>query len=428
MSFLTSRNLWKAVVLVLVAGEVTNAFSPSHLRISSKIAKNERSFGFSPSRLSAVDTPLTRLSTTYLPMPSEQSRFNVMQRVKDTARAVGTKLQKHEVSLWRTAALIFFGSCFLFRKAIDVKLASLWTHLITSQSLVARIFRTDSYEWCLAVCCFLVYVHAFGYADRAVRKASEQGKVHPWRKYRLQDRYEADKHRRMMERRAEQGKQVSAKEAQPPLKTEQSEWNWQAWICEVWVYVLPLLTWDILSPRRHRRIGAFAAPTTLGILGGVAGGLLLYDLFFFCGHVLMHKIPFLYNTIHTKHHKVQEVRAGEIVRLSVAEEVLEVGFSIVALNLLGVHPLARSIYNCIITFLLTELHCGFDFPWTPQNVVPFGLATGSRRHHYHHRIGKHYYQKFFFHVDRLFGFFQKNDGSVNGDSVQAKAYIPPSWK
>jgi hypothetical protein len=60
----------------------------------------------------------------------------------------------------------------------------------------------------------------------------------------------------------------------------------------------------------------------------------------------------------------------------------------------------------------------FDLPWTPQNVIPFGLATGSRRHHYHHRYGRHYYQKFFCHVDRLFGFVQKDDGSILGDSVK----------
>jgi hypothetical protein len=77
---------------------------------------------------------------------------------------------------------------------------------------------------------------------------------------------------------------------------------------------------------------------------------------------------------------------------------------------------------------VTELHSGFDFPWTPQNIVPLGLMTGSRRHHFHHRNGKHYYQKFFFHVDRLFGFFQKNDGTLNGDSVQPDSYIPTAWK
>lgn len=355
----------------------------------------------------------TRLETSSLEQPGRQSSDRWWQ-LKPTRI-----LPSSEVARWRTAALAFFSSLYIFRKSIDVQLAHLWTYLMTSSSLPARIFRTDSYEWCLAVACFVVYIHAFYFADRAVRNASEAGRVHPWKKYRLQDRYEADQHRR-----ATQGE---SNPSETPLITQQSEWNVGGWFFEFWVYVLPLLTWDVLSPRRHRRLAPFGAPTILQLVGGVIGGLFLYDFLFFCGHLLMHKIPFLYRTVHAKHHKVKEVRAGEIVRLSLIEEVLEVGFSIIALNLLGVHPLARSIYNCIITFLLTELHCGFDFPWQPQNVVPFGLVTGSRRHHYHHRFGKHYFQKFFFHVDRFFGFFQKDDGSLQGDSVKPNAYVPLSW-
>lgn len=342
-------------------------------------------------------------------------------------------LKTNEVSRWRAAALAFFSSLLIFRKAIDVHLVKLWTYLMTSSSVAARVFRTDSYEWVLAVVTFVFYIHFFWFADRAVRKASEKGVVHQWRKYRLQDRYEADKYRRMLDQRKvvtplENDPLQFSKEVDIPKITKQTAWNWRGWTFEVWVYVLPLLTWDIISPRRHRRLVAFAAPTTVQILRDITCGLLLYDFLFFLGHFLMHKIPFLYRTIHAKHHQVQEVRAGDVVRLSLVEEVLEVGFSIIALNLLGAHPVARSIYNCIIVFLLTELHCGFDFPWTPQNVVPFGLATGSRRHHYHHRFNRHYYQKFFHTFDRLFGFFQKDDGSLKGDSVKADAYVPPSWK
>lgn len=335
-------------------------------------------------------------------------------------------LLRNPVVTWRAFFLTFFGSMLAFRHTIDAKLVQIWSYLISSNTIPARIFRTDSWEWCLAVFCFSVYIHAYGWADRAVRRADQAGRVHPWKKYRLQDRFEADKRRRTLQRAS--GIDLDASTIDGPLPVEQSKWNWGAWLGEFMVYCVPLLTWDILAPRRHRRLAAFGAPTTLGVFGGIAGGLLLYDLLFFFGHLAMHKVPFLYRTIHKKHHVVQEVRACEIVRLSVPEEVLEVGFSIVALNLLSVHPFARSIYNIIITFLLTELHCGFDFPWSPQNVVPFGLATGSRRHHFHHRVGKHYYQKFFCHVDRIFGFVQKNDGSLHGDSVQPSPYVPPSWK
>lgn len=324
------------------------------------------------------------------------------------------------------------------RRALDRQFVRLWAHLMGGTSLAARVFRTDSYEWSLAVACFFVYIHAFQLMDRAVQGASDRGTIHPWRKYRLQDRFEADKLRRRLGQE-NPGQGLSATGAVPApdteaiagddwnIKVQQSKWNKQAYVFELLVYVVPLLTWDLLAPRRHRRLAPFGAPTTLGILGGITAGLLLYDALFFCGHFIMHKVPFIYRTIHAKHHKMSESRACEIVRLSLVEEVLEVGFSIIALNLLSVHPLARSLYNMIITFLLVELHCGFDLPWTPQNVVPFGLATGSRRHHYHHRHGRHYYQKFFFTFDRLFGFFQRDDGSLHGDSVKPDAFVPPAW-
>jgi sterol desaturase/sphingolipid hydroxylase (fatty acid hydroxylase superfamily) len=256
------------------------------------------------------------LQSAFLPS-SSSVQLHPLERAKSSIISLFEKLRGDEVAKWRAAAFLFLSTISIFHKTIDIKLAHLWTHLITSQSLTGRIFRTDSWEWCLAVACFSVYIHGFMYADRAVRKASEQGRVHPWRKYRLQDRYEADKHHRMVETQPES----TLEERDPPLKTQQSAWNVAAYVGEFWVYVLPLLTWDILSPRRHRRIANFAAPTTFQILGGIMGGLILYDLLFFCGHFLMHKIPFLYRTVHAKHHKVQEVRAGDIVRLSIVEEV-----------------------------------------------------------------------------------------------------------
>jgi sterol desaturase/sphingolipid hydroxylase (fatty acid hydroxylase superfamily) len=201
----------------------------------------------------------------------------------------------------------------------------------------------------------MAFIQRFKFTNRLVGNETEKGIVHPCHKYRLQDRFEADKHRRLLRRRIETGQGLSAEDEQMAA-TKQSEWNWSAWIFEGMVYVVPLLTWDILAPRRHRRLGAFGPPDTFTILGNVAFGLMLYDFFFFIGHFLMHKIPVLFNLVHKKHHKIREVRACEQVRLSIPEEVYDVGCSIVALNLMGAHPVSRSIYNCIIVFLLVELH------------------------------------------------------------------------
>lgn len=332
-----------------------------------------------------------------------------------------------EVSKWRFGAVSFISTVLLKQQWIDQQLSKFWQYLLTSPtSLFARAFRTDSYEWCLAIFAFTIFIGWFGNADDQVHNYSVQGKIHPWRKYRLQDRYIADKYRRQY--RPSNIDLTPDVNSSSNFVVQQSPWHFGSLKFELWVYALPLLAWDILAPRRHRRLGAFAAPTTIQIMRDVTGALLLYDFLFFCGHYLLHKVPFLYRTVHKKHHTVDEVRACDQVRLSLGEEVLDVGFSIIALNALSVHPLSRSIYNIIIVFLLTELHSGFDFPWTPQNVIPFGIATGSRRHHYHHRFGHHYYQKFFFTFDRLFGFFQKDDGTLKGDCVRPDAYVPVSWK
>ena len=105
-----------------------------------------------------------------------------------------------------------------------------------------------------------------------------------------------------------------------------------------------------------------------------------------------------------KHHSSPEVRSCDTVRLTPMEQTIDTICSIAGLRIMGAHPMSRSLYNLVITFLLTELHCGFDFAWSPQNLVPFNLMAGSRRHHEHHRGGKRFYQKFFTYLDELTGF------------------------
>lgn len=328
-----------------------------------------------------------------------------------------SKLQNlDEVGKWRIAAATFIASIFAFAPQLDLQLIQFWFWLQNdTAALLPRLFRHDHWEWAVAVWAFFFWIHGFWLADRAVATADAKGIVHPWKKYRLQDQYEAEKNKRMLLRRSLSDENVELDEKPPTI--HQSKWHMGFWIFELPLYVLPLYIWDICIPRRAAKIAIWGAPTALGICKEVMGSLLLYDLGFFVCHYLMHKVPLLYKYVHAKHHRSSEVRASDIVNLSFVEEIVDVGISILALNFLGCHPISRTLYNIIITFMLTELHCGFAFPWTPQFVVPFGLATGSKGHHYHHRNGYHYYQKFFCHVDRLFGFVQKEDDTIKGFSV-----------
>jgi sterol desaturase/sphingolipid hydroxylase (fatty acid hydroxylase superfamily) len=352
---------------------------------------------------------------------SASMNFNNASNSKSPKSLLVTLFQKlmhlDEVGKWRMAAATFITSIFAFSPQLDRGLIKLWSWLKhDTTALLPRLFRHDHWEWVLAVWAFFFWIHGYWLVDRSIAKADAKGQTHRWKKYRLQDQYEGERHRRMQVRRLERGQDVDVEEKPPP--TEQHKWNLGFWIFELPLYCLPLYIWDVMDPRRAPKIAAWGAPTALGVAKDVTSALLMYDLGFFVCHFLMHKIPFLYKYAHAKHHKTKEVRASDIVRLSFVEEIVDVGISIVALNTLKAHPISRSIYNVIITFLLTELHSGFAFPWTPQFVVPFGLATGSKGHHYHHRYGVHYYQKFFCHVDKLFGFVQKKDKSLKGFSVQ----------
>jgi len=340
----------------------------------------------------------------------------------------GQIFHMNEVAMWRMAAATFISSIAIFRPKIDLALVNIWSWLQSdTTALLPRCFRHDHWEWMVAIWSFFFWIHGYWLADRSIAKSDAKGVLHPWKKYRLQDTYEAEKLRRKKSKLDKFGitgrdsvvkvESDETQQQQQVIPTKQHKWHLGFWIFELPLYVLPLYIWDITIPRRAGKIAAWGAPTAFSVCRDVTCGLLLYDLGFFVCHYLMHKIPFVYKYIHAKHHITKEVRASDIVRLSFVEEIVDVGISILALNYLKAHPMSRTIYNVIITFLLTELHSGYAFPWTPQFVVPFGLATGSKGHHYHHRYGRHYYQKFFCHVDRLFGFVQKKDNSLLGSIV-----------
>lgn len=251
--------------------------------------------------------------------------------------------------------------------------------------------------------------HGFWICDRILTKTGEKGVFHPLRKYHLQSQYETEqflKRRRKSSRNDTEDTTATASDddrPKPPL-AKLHPWHSGAWLFEVPLYAVPLFVWDRLAPRRAAKIALLPPPTAFGVFRDVLSGLLLYDFLFFFAHYAFHKIPPLYRAFHKKHHASREVRACDQVRLSGVEEIVDVGISIVALRVLKAHALSRTVYNLVITFLLTELHSGYAFPWSPQDVVPFGLSTGSRGHHHHHRHGTKYYQKFFCTLDRLFGF------------------------
>ena len=147
-------------------------------------------------------------------------------------------------------------------------------------------------------------------------------------------------------------------------------------------YLAPLLLADALFPRRALPL---AAPTVWRLAGEVLLALLAYDLLFFACHAALHHVRAL-RPLHARHHAqpLRTMRAAETLRLSLVDGALQVACSVAALNLTQAHPLSRAVFDVAITYWLSEIHSGYDFPWMAHNVVPGGLIGGSVAHERHH--------------------------------------------
>lgn len=156
---------------------------------------------------------------------------------------------------------------------------------------------------------------------------------------------------------------------------------------------------------RRRRVSP-VAPSLLTLGREVMLGLIIYDLLFFLGHNALHRLPFLYNRVHRKHHSMSTVRAGDAIRHGFLDGTWDVVCAVVALNVLQAHCLSRSLFNAVAIYFITEAHCGLNMPWMPSNVIPFGLIAGPVAHDFHHQRGGYNFQKFFSYLDRLFGTFR----------------------
>ena len=48
------------------------------------------------------------------------------------------------------------------------------------------------------------------------------------------------------------------------------------------------------------------------------------------------------------------------------------------------HPLSRAVHNCLVTYLLSEAHSGYDLPFMSHRLFP-GPAPATRRIQCHGR-------------------------------------------
>jgi len=137
------------------------------------------------------------------------------------------------------------------------------------------------------------------------------------------------------------------------------------------------------------------------ILKEVVAALLLYDAFFYVGHRLIHRVSWLYNGVHRKHHSMPTVRAGDSVRHTFLDGVFDVVCAVAALMVLQANALSRLVFNAVAIFLIVENHCGLLLPFSPSAIAPL-IFCGPVAHDLHHQTGRGNYAKFF-HFDALLG-------------------------
>ncbi|CEM18011.1 unnamed protein product [Vitrella brassicaformis CCMP3155] len=164
-------------------------------------------------------------------------------------------------------------------------------------------------------------------------------------------------------------------------------------------FLVPMLVFDYFHPRR---VLPAWTPTLGQLVGQVALSVLVYDCLFYGIHTLYHRWPAV-ASLHAKHHSMKPLAGSDVVRVSVIDGLSQVLCSAAAVNICRSHSLARLLHNVVITYLLTEAHSQYDFPWSIHRLLPSGLMGGPIRHEIHHHTGKAYFSQFFSFLDRWSG-------------------------
>ncbi|XP_008285020.1 cholesterol 25-hydroxylase-like protein [Stegastes partitus] len=151
------------------------------------------------------------------------------------------------------------------------------------------------------------------------------------------------------------------------------------------------------------------APDVLSVVKDVLACLLLFDMQYFLWHLLHHKVSWLYRSFHKEHHLITATFSLTTENTGVWEMLSLSFFSTVNPALLSCHPLTEMFFFITNIYLSVEAHSGYEFPWSPHRLVPFGLYGGAQHHDLHHLRFKVNYAPYFTHWDRLFGTLHKED-------------------
>ena len=236
--------------------------------------------------------------------------------------------------------------------------------------VVSPIFRNENFEIIESSVCFSVFISFWYFLDIYVPS------LHEFRIYKGKDGFASWKGREY------------------------------AWLNEMLWYVIPWFVANQIWPGRREKILASAASVDVTVelvILQTLSSLFVYDVLFYIGHRAMHQIPVIRKLgIHDKHHSMNEkITATDAVRHTFFDGTFDVLCSVYALKIVGSHPLSRFTHNIVATWLITEAHSGYDFPWSISRMFQ-GLLISPKKHQAHHERGDKMYGKFFSVMDYCF--------------------------
>lgn len=179
---------------------------------------------------------------------------------------------------------------------------------------------------------------------------------------------------------------------------------WDAMSLTIWnqvLYILPaaVAQWIWTPPTDLPDL----APTAFEFFWHQAAAFLIFDFQYFVWHWSHHKIRFLYKYIHSLHHKYHSPFVW-VTQYLHPWELITVGFLTTTNTwFFDCHPMTIWSYMILSIVVSVEAHIGYDFPFTLNNIVPFGIFGGAPKHDMHHLKPLTSFSPFFNHWDKLFG-------------------------
>ena len=119
--------------------------------------------------------------------------------------------------------------------------------------------------------------------------------------------------------------------------------------------------------------------------------LICNDFIFFCIHRLSHT-PYLFKNFHKKHH----LHYITVTIIAIKNDYMDYLFNAIIPFVSGQVIIGRvHAYTALIWFGFTTMvgilgHCGYNFPWHPMSVFPFGLNLDFHDFHHSHHDGGNY--------------------------------------